>query len=102
MMTPPCGLARRIPSRVPIVAAVAGRSAAIAFGGAGAGRYPGLRFLLNGVDVGGAEGAPWQAWWTLETGQFTLVALATLADGGSCGAPPAVSVLEEQPQPPLN
>ena len=41
-----------------------------------------VRFLLNGVDVGGAERAPWQAWWPLEAGQFTLVAQATLADGG--------------------
>jgi len=40
-----------------------------------------LRFLLNGEDVGGAEQAPWQAWWRLEAGQFTLVAQATLADG---------------------
>lgn len=41
-----------------------------------------LRFLLNGEIVGKAEQAPWQVWWTLETGRYTLVARAVLADGG--------------------
>ena len=41
-----------------------------------------LRFLLNGDVVGGAEHAPWQAWWALQTGQYRLVARAELADGG--------------------
>lgn len=40
-----------------------------------------VSFLLNGEVVGGARQAPWQTWWTLETGQFTLVARATLSDG---------------------
>ncbi|MYD09486.1 MAG: penicillin-binding protein [Chloroflexi bacterium] len=62
-----------------------------------------MRFLLNGVDVGGAEGAPWQTWWTQETGQFTLVALATLADGRQLRSRPIeFSVVEEQALPPLD
>ncbi len=56
-----------------------------------------LRFLLNGEDVGGAERAPWQAWWTLEAGQFTLVAQATLS-GGEQQLSPSIqfSVVEKQ------
>ena len=57
-----------------------------------------VRFLLNGVDVGGAEQAPWQTWWTLETGQFTLVAGALLADGTQqLSRAVQFSVVEAQP-----
>lgn len=62
-----------------------------------------VRFLLNGVDVGRAGQAPWQTWWTLETGQFTLVALSTMADGAQQQSRPLhFSVVEERPLPPLN
>ncbi len=55
-----------------------------------------LRFLLNGEDVGGAEQAPWQAWWTLQAGRYTLVAQATLADGSQSESQPITfSVLEK-------
>ena len=49
-----------------------------------------VRFELNGQDLGGADRAPWQMWWTLKTGQYTLIARAAMADG---------SRLESQPVP---
>ena len=41
-----------------------------------------VSFLLNGEVVGSARQAPWRTWWTLESGAFSLVARATLSDGG--------------------
>ena len=62
-----------------------------------------VHFLLNGVEVGRAEQAPWQTWWTLETGQFTLVALATLANGAQQQSRPITfSVVDERALPPLD
>lgn len=59
-----------------------------------------LRFLLNGEVVGGADQAPWQAWWTLETGQFKLVAQAALSDGSQQQSQSIqFSVVEEQALP---
>ena len=56
-----------------------------------------MRFLLNGAVVGGADQAPWQAWWTLAAGQFTLVAQAALADGSNLESQPVqFTVVEEQ------
>lgn len=61
-----------------------------------------VRFLLNGQDAGGAEQAPWQTWWALETGQFSLVAQATLADGGQQHSQSLqFVVIEEQALPAL-
>ena len=59
-----------------------------------------VRFLLNGENVGGAQQTPWEQWWTLETGQFTLVAQATLADGGQQQSQPIkFTVRKAQAQP---
>ena len=40
-----------------------------------------VRYYLNEDLLGSAEADPWALWWTLELGDFTLVAEAEMADG---------------------
>ncbi|MCU0514649.1 MAG: transglycosylase domain-containing protein [Anaerolineae bacterium] len=49
-----------------------------------AGAPPGtvrVTYWLNEQPVGSATAAPWEVWWPLAEGQYTLVAVADLADG---------------------
>ena len=40
-----------------------------------------VSFRLNGELISTSDRPPWELWWTLETGEYTLRASATLADG---------------------
>lgn len=46
-----------------------------------------IEYVLNGESVGAASAEPWWAWWPLAPGDYTLEAVATLADGSTQRSP---------------
>ena len=57
-----------------------------------------VRYLLNGQLIASAYREPWTVWWTLQTGQYSLVAVATLADGRRVESRPLLfSVVARRP-----
>ncbi|MBK8020167.1 MAG: transglycosylase domain-containing protein [Chloroflexi bacterium] len=60
-----------------------------------------IAYLLDDEMVAEVDAAPWNHWWTLEVGDHTLVARATLADGNTQDSEPVTfRVVEDDPNRP--
>lgn len=59
-----------------------------------------VEFRLNGETIALVESAPWETWWTLQPGEYSLRASATLPDGAQVeSAPVLFSVVEAEARP---